>query len=192
MAERTATSALVAAVVIALGSMSGEVRADTSALHPTNNSSCPRGTVCDRALGVSLVPAAGVHQALPGKYPPHELVLQKRLTPVNDAVRLALMSSGTTRDANGSRAAENGMERLLRGTGRKGTFHCVEVHYGGASGCLVYNVPSSPSAIVAVVLCSHQFLYKILAPGSRLSPDQSQMLRSLRFIPRAGHFPPAR
>jgi hypothetical protein len=137
------------------------------------------------------VPAPGVHRAAPGKYPPHWLVLQLRLNAINDAVRLQITSWGATRDKNAAHAAVTGMKLLIRGTRAKGAFPCIAVHYGGAPGCLVFGVPSSPAPLTAIILSHHGFLYKILAPGPRLSSSQHQMLNSLRFIPRSGRFPPA-
>lgn len=44
--------------------------------------------------------------------------------------------------------------------------------------------------MTAIVLAHAGAVYKIIAPGAALAPDQRRMLASLRFIPRVGPFPP--
>jgi hypothetical protein len=65
------------------------------------------------------------------------------------------------------------MSRLLKGM--KVPVTRVPVRYGGSPG----------------VLAHAGAVYKILAPGKNLAPDQRKALGSLRFIPRVGPFPPA-
>jgi hypothetical protein len=43
--------------------------------------------------------------------------------------------------------------------------------------------------VTAIILAHDGALYKIIAPGSRLAPDQQQMLKSIHFYPRRGAFP---
>lgn len=152
---------------------------------------CPPKAACDAALGIAITPTPGVRQAAPGKYPLHHLVLQIPAKPgqPDSTVRLDIASWGTIHILNGKRAATAGMARLLRGvrvTQRERT-----VHYGAGIGVQVNRVPSSPAYVTAIVIAHQGFLYKILAPGSRLAADQKRMLSSIRFIARKGPFPPS-
>jgi hypothetical protein len=150
---------------------------------------CSQTTVCDHALGLSLTVTAGVVDIGPGQRPPHEIELVT--LPARgraSAFRLDIASWGTTTDMNDTRAASAGMQRLLRAERQHARL--TTVHYGGASGLLAPGLHSSPTEVTVVVLAHAGAVYKILAPGSVLAPDQRQMLASLRFIARVGPFPP--
>ncbi|MGI8915055.1 MAG: hypothetical protein ACR2JY_14935 [Chloroflexota bacterium] len=153
--------------------------------------------VVDTALGIALALPSGWQQSAPGKSPPHELGLI--IPPANSAVtdsiiRLVIGSWGTTTDPDETRAAAAGMDRLLAGLGAlPRPITRLAVSYAGAPGVLVHGLPGGLSgATTAIILAHDGAAYKILAPGNALAPDQQQALDSLRFIPRVGHFPPAR
>lgn len=149
---------------------------------------CSQRTVCDHALGLALTLPTGVVEIGPGQRPPHEIELvtlpgQGRAS----SFRLDIASWGTTTDMNDNRAATAGMQRLLRAERQRARL--TTVHYAGTSGLLAPGLHSSPAEVTAIVFAHAGAVYKILAPGSVLAPDQRQMLASLRFIPRVGPFP---
>ncbi len=154
---------------------------------------CPAGTVCDRALGVALIPPSGWHRVPPGHWPAHVLVwfVQPPLG-LEYNVRLLIGPDGTTRDRNDARAAAAAAQKLI--ASYRGHIHPIRyaVRYGGAPGVLIRGLPGCECGPDAFIILAHQgALYSIIAPGTTLAPDQRQALAGLRFIPRAGTFPPA-
>jgi hypothetical protein len=155
----------------------------------------PGTYVVDHALGVTLILPAGWQQNAPGKQPPHEidLVIPPAQPAGDSTIRLVIGSWGTTTDPDAAQAASAGMDRLLAGLGTLPTpLTRSVVTYGGAPGVMVHGLPGGlggPST--AIILAHDGALYKILAPGSALAPDQQYALESLVFIPRVGPFPPA-
>ncbi len=151
---------------------------------------CPAGTVCDSALGVALALPAGWTQ---DNYPTGILEFSARPTAgaPDRGVRLDVASWGMTSDRDDARVAAAGMDALIRSTNSARSFARVPVHVAGASGVLVSGLPGAPGPVTAIILAHGGVAYKLLAPGTTLAPDQVAALRSLRFIPRTGPFPPA-
>ncbi len=151
---------------------------------------CPASTACDTALGVALALPSGWTRS---NDPAGILEFSARPTTgaAYNVVRLNIASWGTTTDPDDARAAAAGMDALIRSTNSARSFAGVPVHFPGASGVLVSELPSSLSPVTAIILVRAGLAYKILAPGAALASDQRQALDSLRFIPRVGPFPPA-
>lgn len=153
---------------------------------------CPAGTVCDRALGVALVPPSGWRQVPPGHWPPHTLVWYVEPSLGLDYnTRLLLGPNRTTHDSNDAHAAEVAANKLV--AGYRGHVHMTRyaVRYGSAPGVLIRGLPGGPGPDAFIILAHQGALYSIIAPGATLAPDQRQALASLRFIPRVGPFPSA-
>jgi hypothetical protein len=156
----------------------------------------PGPYVSDEALGVALALPAGWQQNAPGKQPSHELdlVVPPAQPGAGDSsLRLVIGSWGTTTDPDAARAASAGMDRLLAGLGAlPAPVMRTPVNYGGAPGVMVHGLPGGLSGPTTAIILAHDgALYKILAPGAALAPDQQYALESLVFIPRVGPFPPA-
>lgn len=180
----------VLAVLVAFVSSGQTGSAAARSGAPSRDSApCPQRTICDHALGLALTLATGVVEIGPGQRPPHEIELVTLPSHGRgSSFRLDIASRGTTTDMNDSRAAAAGMQRLLRAERQRAQL--IPVHYGGAPGLIASGLHSSPVEVTALVLAHAGAVYKILAPGSGLAPDQRQMLATLRFIPRVGPFPP--
>lgn len=150
---------------------------------------CPARMVCNRALGIALVPAPGDFGIPPGHVPRYELGMVRRENQANFNQRLDITSWGTWRKKRAAVAASAGMDRLLRGLRP----HSVprKVRYGGDPGVLVRILATGPGPETAIILAHDGSLYKILAPGAHRARDQRQMLATLRFITRVGPFPPS-
>jgi hypothetical protein len=190
---RALISTLLAVTVLAtaVGGVARPARAGGAAQRMNAPATCPPDVARNSALGVALTLPPRWQEAAPGKFPPGELGLQIPAPPGrpdNDG-RLDIASWGTTTDRDDARAAAAGMNRLLKGM--KAPVTRVPVRYGGAPGVLVRGLPIPPAGVTAIVLAHAGAVYKILAPGKNLAPDQRQALASLRFIPRVGPFPPA-
>src|ERR671934_385693 len=190
---RALISTLLAVTVLAtaIGGLARPARAGGAAQRMNAPASCPPDVARNSALGVALTLPPRWQEAAPGKYPPGELDLQIPAPPgrPDNDERLNIASWGTTTDRDDARAAADGMNRLLKGI--KVPVTRVPVRYGGAPGVLVRGLPIPPAGVTAIVLAHAGAVYKILAPGKNLAPDQRQALASLRFIPRVGPFPPA-
>ena len=190
---RALISTLLAATVLATagGGVARPARAGGAAQPMDAPATCPPDVARNSALGVALTLPPRWQEAAPGKYPAGELDLQIPAPPgrPDNDERLNIASWGTTTDRNDARAAAAGMNRLLKGM--KAPVTRVPVRYGGAPGVLVRGLPIPPAGVTAIVLAHAGAVYKILAPGKSLAPDQRQALASLRFIPRVGPFPPA-
>ena len=152
-------------------------------------SACPREMMCDSALGIAIRPASGVNRAPPGKYPRHEIVLQKRVRAIEPEGAIGDLLVGADGRPNKARAASHGMQRLLKSEPAVKA-KTRRVVYGGAPGVLATGL-RGPGPVTAVILAHQGALYKILAPGSHLAADQQRMLASLHFIPQQGKFPPS-
>jgi hypothetical protein len=107
----------------------------------------------------------------------------------NSDLRLQISPCGTTTDTDEAQAASAGMDRLLQGVNPPPTR--TAVRYGGATGLLVHEPQTPPNGVTAIVLAHAGTVLKILALGKDLAADQRQALESLRFVPRAGPFPPS-
>ncbi len=142
--------------------------------------SCPAGMVCDTALGIAFARPAGWVQ---DQAPVGILEYSGRPTAgaTHNVVRLSIVSWGTTSDRDDARVAAAGMDSLLGGVRPTSR---ITVTYAGAPGVQATGVPSN-GPVTAIILAHAGVAYKILAP------DQFAALRSLRFIPRVGPFPPA-
>jgi len=153
----------------------------------------PGPHVRDEALGVAVALPAGWQQNAPRKQPPHELdlIIPSANPGAGDSsIRLVIGSWGTTTDLDDARAASAGMDRLLAGLGNLPARSTV--NYGGAPGVMVHGLPGGLSGPTTAIILAHDgALYKILAPGNALAPDQQYALESLVFVPRVGPFPPA-
>jgi hypothetical protein len=156
---------------------------------------CPVGTVCDHALGVAVTPPTNWRVLPAGKLPPHTIGLYaptRHRTGLSYNPRLVIASDGTTRDSNDLRAASLAARAFTRGyTHMRPPLVWVPVRYGGAPGIMIRNLPGQPTLVTITILAHHGALYRILATGATLGTDQVRTLRSLRFIPRVGPFPPA-
>lgn len=154
-----------------------------------NRVQCPKRTVCDHALGLALTLPPDLVEIGPGQRPPHEIELVTVPSHGRGSnFRLDIASWGTTTGVDDTRAAAAGMQRLLRAERQRARL--LPVNYGGAEGLLASGLHSSPTEATAIILAHEEAVYKILAPGSALGPDQRQVLTTLRFIPRVGPFPP--
>jgi hypothetical protein len=154
--------------------------------------SCPRGSICNHALGIAITPAPGVQLLPPGKEPSGVLALMIPPAPghgLDYDVRLVIQPLETTRDRNDARAAAAGVETIVRAYPTHLTLSRETVRYGGAPGILVRGLPGAPGPAIVIVLAHAGAVYRITAPGARLALDQRRMLTSLRFIPRVGGFP---
>jgi hypothetical protein len=142
---------------------------------------------------VAVALPAGWQQNAPRKQPPHELdlIIPSANPGAGDSsIRLVIGSWGTTTDLDDARAASAGMDRLLAGLGNLPARSTV--NYGGAPGVMVHGLPGGLSGPTTAIILAHDgALYKILAPGNALAPDQQYALESLVFVPRVGPFPPA-
>ena len=189
---RALISTLLAAIVLATagGGVARPVRAGGAAQRMDAPATCPWDVARNSALGVALTLPPRWQEAAPGTFPPGELGLQIPVPPgrPDNDERLNIASWGTTTDRDDARAAAAGMNRLLKGMNARVTR--VPVRYGGAPGVQVRGLPIPPAGVTAIVLAHAGAVYKILAPGKNLAPDQRQALASLRFIPRVGPFPP--
>jgi hypothetical protein len=154
---------------------------------------CPAGTVCDHALGIAVTPPATWRMLPAGKLPPHTIGLYALpVSGLSYNVRLIIASDGTTRESNDLRAATQAARAFTRGyTHMRPPLVRVPVAYGGAPGIMIRNLPGQPTLVTVVILAHRGALYRILATGATLGRDQLKTLRSLRFIPRVGSFPPA-
>ncbi len=175
----TLTTVALASVAIA-----GHVRAAAAAAPQRQSSSMT--TVRDSALGVAFdLPAGWTRDQTPAH------VLEFAGFPPSGArysvVRLSITSWGTTFDQDDARVAAAGMDSLLEGATPASR---VVVSYAGAPGVQATGV-LGPGPVTAIILAHAGAVYKILAPGAALGPDQLAALRSLRFIPRFGLFPAA-
>jgi hypothetical protein len=164
-------------------------------LAASTGAGCPSGTVCNRALGVALIPPSSWQTLPPGSFPPPALAFF--VGPPRGAVnriRLVIRSDGTTRERNDAHAAVVAANALTRGYSRLAMLPPlvrVPVQYGGAPGIMIRNLPGQPTMVLEIVLEHRGALYSIIAPGSHLASDQRQALASLRFIARVGPFPGA-
>jgi hypothetical protein len=187
-----AVTAIVLLIVL-VGMPAGSTLAD-AAVGGTGNR-CPAGTVCDHALGVAVTPPTNWRVLPAGKLPPHTIGLYA--LPVSGPdynVRLIVASDGTTHVTNDVRAATQAARAFTHGYDRlhmRPPLVELPVRYGGAPGIMIRNLPGQPTLVVAILLAHHGALYGILAPGATMGPDQVRTLRSVRFIPRVGPFPPA-
>lgn len=156
---------------------------------------CPAGTVCDRALGIGVTPPATWRMLPAGKLPPHTIGLYALpVSGLSYNVRLIIASDGTTRESNDMRAVTQAARDFTRGYSRlhmRPPLVRFPVSYGGAPGVMIRNLPGGPTLVTVVILAHRGALYRILATGATLGRDQLKTLRSLRFIPRVGPFPPA-
>jgi hypothetical protein len=156
---------------------------------------CPAGTVCDHALGIAVTPPANWRLLPAGKLPPHTIGLHALPLPVTGLsynLRLVIASDGTTRESNDLRAATQAARDFTRGyTHMRPPLVRVPVRYGDAPGIMIRNLPGQPTLVTITILAHHGVLYRIAATGATLGRDQLATLRSLRFIPRVGPFPPA-
>jgi hypothetical protein len=170
----------------------GVIMAGGSTLAASTGPACPRGIVCDRALGVALIPPHGWQRLPAGSFPPPTLAWFVGSTrgAVNN-IRLVIRSDGTTSDRVDARAATNVATRLIARYVTRMSVTRSPVEYGSAQGALIRGLPGSPGPYAFIILAHRGALYSILAPGSQLASDQSRALASLRFIPRVGPFPPA-
>lgn len=159
---------------------------------PAASGACRAGEVCDAQLGVALTPPAGWEVAPPGHYPPGELVFWRTPAPgqANADQRLSISALGTTADRDDAQAANVAAEREIRQSNASVPISRQQVRYGGAAGVLLRGMPSN-GPVAAIILARAGALYRILAPGNALAPDQQQALQSLRFLPRVGPFPTA-
>lgn len=175
-----------------IGGAPASFASPAAGLNWTSPSSCPRGMVCDRALGVAIRPAPGVQQVPTGKAATRLFALVIPPSPghgLDYDVRLVVQPLETTRDRNDARAAAAGVAKIVSDYRTHLTLRRQTVRYGGAPGILVRGLPTSPGPATAIVLAHAGAVYRITAPGSGLAPDQRRMLASLRFIPRVGAFP---
>jgi hypothetical protein len=143
-------------------------------------------------------PASGraTWRTLPaGKLPPHTIGLYALpVSGLSYNVRLIIASDGTTRESNDMRAVTLAARDFTRGYSRlhlRPPLVRFPVSYGGAPGVMIRNLPGGPTLVTVVILAHRGALYRILATGATLGRDQLKTLRSLRFIPRVGPFPPA-
>jgi hypothetical protein len=186
---RTVAPALL--LLVFAGMLATSVLAGASAEGLANH--CPARTVCDHALGVALTPPTNWRLLPAGKLPPHTIVLHALpVTGLSYNVRLVIASDGTTRDRNDLRAATQAARAFTRGyTHMRPPLVRVPVRYGGAPGIMIRNLPGQPTAVTITILAHRGALYRISVPGATPARDQLTALRSLRFIPRVGPFPPA-
>jgi len=154
---------------------------------------CGDRTICDTALGVALTMPTEWQQADPRKNPPGELdfiIPPSPSGPANPDLRLVIRPYGITADMDDARAASAAADAETRAAGAAGTITRIPVRYAGTPGVLLRGVPSNGP--VAEILLAHAgAVYRILASGNELAPDQREALDSLRFIQRRGSFPSA-
>ncbi len=167
-------------------------RAVAGGSSPSDTSGCPPGAVCDRALGVALVPSAGWQRLPPGNFPPPTLAWF--VGPPSGSVnhlRLIIRSNGRSSDRDDARAAATAANTRISEYSNRASITRCPVRYGSAPGLLIRRLPGEPEPYAYIILAHQGSLYSILAPGSRLAIDQQQALGSLRFITRIGPVSPA-
>ncbi len=144
----------------------------------------------DVRLGIAVTVPLGLQQDTYGVPLGVLNLVDPRVSVYNEftRLRLSISSLGTTRNKDEARAAAAAMRALLRGI--RVPVMLVPVRYGGAPGLLTH-MAASPRPVTTIVFAHAGAIYKILAPGRSLAPDQSQALTSLRFIVRIGPFPPS-
>ncbi|HCF99136.1 MAG TPA: hypothetical protein DEV93_01165 [Chloroflexi bacterium] len=152
--------------------------------------SCPCHSVCDATLGVSISPPVGWHLLPAGKYPSHTLAFRTG-TPVGLSyhLRLVIEPYALTSIANDASAAKLVAQKLIQAE-RVSSVTRQTVRYGRSQGVLVRGLPGGPAPALDIILAHQKAAYLIIAPGSSLAADQRRALRTLRFIPRTGHFLP--
>lgn len=179
-------SRLVPSLVLAAASL-----AAFTPVHAAKRYFCPTGFFCQTVLGVAVRPPAGDRPGMSSiNVPTHLAVISAKSGPGNYHLRLDIGPWGKVgRHQSAERAAYWGMRRLLAHERVKRSLR--HVTFNRAVGYLALHVPSPAGSSTSLVLAYQGRVYKVVAPGKRLAPDQLAMLRSIKFLPLPGAFPKA-
>lgn len=182
------------------GTISTRALAHTS--RTTSGTHCPSGALRDAALGVALAVPSGWQLLPPGRYLPNTLVFGTRSTSKSTyRLRLVIEPFALGSGANSGRAAAWMATKIIGAEGVRGATRFA-VSYAGTRAVLVRGLSGGLRPSVTIVLARQgdaanpgnayreEGIYRIIAPGRSLAPDQRQALASLRFIHRTGYFLP--
>ncbi len=146
----------------------------------------PASAICERALGVAVVPPQGWRLAPPNQYTPGSLDFTRQ-----GRIRLSVQPLGTVDTRHQPRAANAAATALVRQSNSTAPITRTPITVGGVPAVELRGMPG-PAPSVQIVAAANGALYNIVTFDSAiLQPDQRAALTSLRFIQRFQPFPNA-
>lgn len=146
----------------------------------------PASTICERALGVAIVPPQGWLLAPPGQYTPGSLDFTRQ-----GRIRFSVQPLGAVDARHQPCAANAAAAALVRQSNSTAQIARTPITVGGVPAVELRGMPG-PAPSVQIVAAANGALYNIVTFDSpTVQPDQRAALTSLRFIQRFRPFPNA-